>query len=84
LIKCKICGEIFLEWESAREHVKSKHREQVKYILSQLRLSKIKKLEKQGIDPENRLLDASLNTQINTRDASHNYIYVERVQLAQL
>jgi hypothetical protein len=33
--------------------VKSKHREQVKYILSQLRLSKIKKLEKQGIDPEN-------------------------------
>jgi hypothetical protein len=53
LIKCKICGEIFLEWESAREHVKSKHREQVKYILSQLRLGKIKKLEKQGIDPEN-------------------------------
>jgi hypothetical protein len=32
--------------------VKSKHREQVKCILSQLRLGKIKKLEKQGIDPE--------------------------------
>jgi len=64
--------------------VKSKHREQVKYILSQLRLSKIKKLEKQGIDPENRLLDASLNTQINTRVASHNYIYVEKVQLTPL
>jgi hypothetical protein len=39
---------------------------------------------KKGIDPENRLLDASLNTQINTRVASHNYIYVERVQLTPL
>jgi hypothetical protein len=84
LIKCKICGEIFSERERAREHVKSKHREQVKYILSQLRFSKIKNLKKQDIDPENRLLDASLNTQINTRVASHNYIYVERVQLTPL
>jgi len=53
LIKCKICGEIFLEWESAREHVKSKHREQLNIFSHNYVSVKLKKLEKQGIDPEN-------------------------------
>jgi len=60
---------IFLERKRAREHVKSKHRDKLNIFSHNYVSVKLKNLKKQGIDPENRLLDASLNTQINTRVA---------------
>jgi len=53
LFKFAICGEVFFTRESAREHVKIKHPEKVRKILSNLRSSSIVNLEKRGVDPEN-------------------------------
>jgi transcription initiation factor IIE alpha subunit len=53
LFKCAICGEVFFTKESAREHVKIKHPEKVREILSSLSSSSIVNLEKRGVDPEN-------------------------------
>ena len=53
MIKCKIFDENLLRAEESERTCEKQAQRQVKYILSQLRLSKIKKLKKQGIDPEN-------------------------------
>jgi hypothetical protein len=46
LIKCKICGENLLRVGECKRTCEKQAQRQVKYILSQLRLSKIKKLKK--------------------------------------
>jgi len=50
---CPICREKFFSKEKAREHVKTKHKEYVDRIVSQLSESRIKGLKKRNIDPEN-------------------------------
>jgi len=55
---CKLC-EIkgkkveFNRREDLRDHIKSVHRDHVERILSQLKPTKISKLKKRGVDPEN-------------------------------
>jgi DNA-directed RNA polymerase subunit RPC12/RpoP len=50
--KCIYCGQIFPTRELLKAHIKHKHRDKIKEMLSKMREDKIKNLIEQGVDPE--------------------------------